>query len=79
MSYVTSWEQFAREEGVAEGRKEGRQEGEAHALLRQLEVKFGPPSAELATRVRSAPPEQLDVWLTRILTANSIEQVFDPS
>jgi hypothetical protein len=44
-----------------------------------LEVKFGPPSAELATRVRSAPTEQLNVWLTRILTANSIEQVFDPS
>jgi hypothetical protein len=91
MSYVTSWEQFAREEGVAEGRKEGRKEGreegrkegrkegEAHALLRLLETKFGPPSAELATRVRSAPPEQLDVWLTRILTADSIEQVFDPS
>jgi flagellar biosynthesis/type III secretory pathway protein FliH len=35
MSYVTSWEQFAREEGVAEGRKEGRKEGEAHALLAQ--------------------------------------------
>jgi hypothetical protein len=67
MSYVTSWEQFARKEG------------EAHALLRLLEVKFGPPSAELATRVRSAPTEQLDVWLMRILTANSIEQVFDPS
>lgn len=83
MSYVTSWEQFAREEGVEEGRKEGREEGrkegEAHALLRQLEVKFGPPPAELATRVRSAPTEQLDIWLMRILTADSIEQVFDPS
>jgi hypothetical protein len=38
-----------------------------------------PPTSELSERVRSAPTEQLDVWLTRILTADSIEQVFDPS
>jgi hypothetical protein len=75
MSYVTSWEQFAREEGVEQGRKEG----EAHALLRLLETKFGPTPAELSERVRSAPTEQLDVWLMRILTADNIEQVFDPS
>jgi hypothetical protein len=70
MSYVTSWERFAREEGL--------HEGEARALLRQLEAKFGPPPAALAERVRAAPIEQLDAWLMRVLTAERIEQVFDP-
>lgn len=71
MSYVTSWERFAREEGL--------HEGEARALLRLLEAKFGPPPAALAERVRAAPLEQLDAWLMRVLTAERIEQVFDPS
>ena len=50
MSYVTSWERFAREEGIAKG----RQEGEAKALLRQLQAKFGPPTADVAARVQMA-------------------------
>ena len=74
MSYVTSWERFAREEGI----EKGRQEGEAKALLRQLEAKFGTPPPDLVTRVQAAEPEQIEVWLTRILTAGSPAGVFDP-
>ena len=73
MSYVTSWERFAREEGI----EKGRQEGEAKALLRQLEAKFGTPTPDLVTRVQTAEPEQIEVWLTRILTAGSPAGVFD--
>ena len=73
MSYVTSWERFAREEGI----EKGRQEGEAKALLRQLEAKFGTPPPDLVTRVQTAEPEQIEVWLTRILTAGSPAGVFD--
>ena len=78
MSYVTSWERFAREEGIENGRQEGRQEGEAKALLRLLQAKFGPPTPDLAARVQAAEPEQIEVWLTRILTANSPAGVFGP-
>lgn len=74
MSYVTSWERFAREEGL----EKGRQEGEAKALLRLLQAKFGPPTPDLAARVQAAEPEQIEVWLTRILTASSPDEVFDP-
>jgi len=68
MSYVTSWEQFAREEG--------EQRGEAKALLRQLQVKFGPTTPEIELRVQTAESAQLDVWLTRILTAATPEDLF---
>ena len=73
MSYVTSWERFAREEGI----EKGRQEGEAKALLRQLQAKFGPPLPDLLARVQAAEPDQIEVWLTRIPTANSPHEVFD--
>jgi hypothetical protein len=68
MSYVTSWEQFAREEG--------EQRGEAKALLRQLQVKFGPMTPDIESRVKGAEPAQLDLWLTRILTAATLEDLF---
>ena len=74
MSYVTIWEEFAREEGLHEGEKRG----EAKALLRQLQAKFGPPTPEIATRVQGAEPGQLEVWLTRILTATTLDEVFAP-
>ncbi|WP_295437531.1 hypothetical protein [uncultured Thiodictyon sp.] len=89
MSYVTSWERFAREEGLEQGRREGwqegqqagwqagQQEGEAKALLRLLQAKFGPPTPDLVARVQAAEPDQIEAWLTRILTANSQHEVFD--
>ena len=78
MSYVTSWERFAREQGIEKGRREGRQEGEAKALLRLLQVKFGPPTPDLAARVQADEPDQIEVWLTRILTADSPDAIFEP-
>ena len=89
MSYVTSWEQLAREEGLEQGRQEGwqagqqegwqagQQEGEAKALLRLLQAKFGPPTPDLVARVQAAESDQIEVWLARILTANSPHEVFD--
>ena len=76
MSYVTSWEEFAREEGLHEGLQEGEKRGEAKALLRLIQAKFGPPTPEITTRVQGAETAQLEVWLTRILTAATPEEVF---
>ncbi|WP_295392453.1 hypothetical protein [uncultured Thiodictyon sp.] len=74
MSYVTNWERLAREEGI----EKGRQEGEAKALLRLMQAKFGPPTPDLATRVQAAEADQIEVWLTRILSASSPDEVFEP-
>jgi len=57
---------------------EGEKRGEAKALLRQLQAKFGPPTPEITTRVQGAEPAQLEVWLTRILTAATSDEVFTP-
>ena len=63
------------EQGRQEGRQEGQQEGGANVLLRQIERKFGPPSASVRARISSADPETLLAWSERILTADTLEAV----
>ena len=74
MSYVTSWERFAREEGLHEGEKRGM----AKVLLHQFQAKFGPPTPEVIKLVQDAKLAQLEDWLTRILTSSTFDEVFTP-
>ncbi|MEV0765989.1 DUF4351 domain-containing protein [Nocardia sp. NPDC050435] len=69
-----------RTEGEARGRIEGeargRVEGEAEMLLKLLTVKFGPLTKEVAATVRGADIPQLELWATRVLTVENLEDVF---
>ena len=81
---IDRWNRQIREEGMEEGllkgreegRQEGRQEGEARVLLRLLRLKFGPLAPETEERVRSADADRLLVWGERVLTAESLQDVF---
>jgi predicted transposase/invertase (TIGR01784 family) len=55
--------------------EQGRQEGGAALLLRQIERKFGAPSAAMRERISNADPETLLNWSERILTADSVDAV----
>ncbi len=74
---VAEWTEQWKRDGVREGRREGRREGEARFLLRLLEHKFGPLPASVSKRARSANAEELLTWGERVLTANSLEDVFE--
>jgi len=76
MPYVTSFERMAREEGEKRGEKRGEVKGLAKALLKQLRIKFGPPQPEWEKRILAATPEQLDLWVERILSADRPEDLF---
>lgn len=56
-------------------RREGSLRGKADTLLKQLRLRFGQIDIEQEHRVLRATPEQLEVWLERILTAESAEDV----
>ena len=58
------------------GRQEGRQEGEAEVLLSQLEAKFGQVGPAERQRVWGADTATLRHWSLRILTAESLSEVF---
>ncbi|MBP2189363.1 hypothetical protein [Nocardia goodfellowii] len=49
----------------------------AEILLGQLAAKFGPMPADVALSVRSANFDQLALWASRVLTATSLDEVFE--
>lgn len=54
----------------------GRVEGRVETLRRQLELKFGDVTSEYQARLSAANEEQLEQYTTRILSAQTIEEVF---
>lgn len=64
-----------RKEGRLEGRQEGIQEGEATLLLRQIQLKFGPPDSAVRQRIQTADADTLLRWSERILTATTLDEI----
>ena len=74
-AYMTAAEKLTRE-SAKKARKEGRKEGQAELLLRQLKLRFGDPTDDVAARLQSASDEDLARWAERILAASSLDDVF---
>jgi len=65
------------QQGVEKGLEQGRVQGKAELLQRQLTLKFGAVPADVAGRVASATDEELANWADRVLTATTLEGVFE--
>ncbi|HRP77462.1 MAG TPA: DUF4351 domain-containing protein [Rhodocyclaceae bacterium] len=84
VKYVTSVERLAIERGMAKGMqqgieqglKQGRAQGIAAVLHRQLNRRFGPLPDDVTRRLSQATPEQLEIWVERVLEAQSIDEIF---
>ena len=64
------------EEGYKDGQEEGHKEGQRELLVRLLERRFGPLSADAALRIQSADSDILGIWADRIWDATSIDEMF---
>ena len=62
--------------GLQEGRQEGRQEAESLVLQRLLVKRFGALPKDKKAAIAVASIEQLEIWLDRVLDAESLENVF---
>ena len=71
--------QQGREEGFVEGEAKGQARGRAAILLTQLALKFGAPSASTRQRVAAATIAELDAFAVRVLSAQTVHEVFDPA
>jgi len=69
--------QAGRQQGLEEGLEEGLRKGEAAMLLRQLGRKFGPINESTRACVLAADAEQLLIWGERILSAETLAEVFE--
>ena len=56
--------------------QQGERRGEARALLRLIQAKFGPPASDVEVRIEQAELKQLEDWLMRMLTAQSLDELF---
>lgn len=71
--------QKGKKQGRKEGLKEGRDEGVAWVLTRLIEQRFGPIPEWALAHIQSAQANQLARWSQLILTAPSLESLFEPS
>ncbi len=60
-----------------EGETRGRAAGERLVLEKLLTLKFGPLSDEMRERLSKADESRLTLWAERILTARSVDEVFE--
>jgi hypothetical protein len=65
------------EEATRKGMQQGQAEGRAALLVKQLKLRFGPLPPEAADRLAHAAPDELDAWGEAILSAPSLEAVFE--
>ncbi|MFD2190285.1 Rpn family recombination-promoting nuclease/putative transposase [Pistricoccus aurantiacus] len=65
-----------REQTLKEGLEKGRQEGLVGALRVQLGLKFGELPTWADDKLNAATDEQLNLWIARILTVDSLEALF---
>ncbi len=76
---VAEGEAKGEAEGEAKGRAEGEAKGEAKArvdvLSKLLQLKFGALPDDVADRIRGASIEELDLWVERVLAAESLDDV----
>jgi flagellar biosynthesis/type III secretory pathway protein FliH len=64
------------QQGMREGREQGMQRGEVAMLGRLLERKFGPVPEALRPRIEAADERSLLEWSERVLSAATLEDVF---
>ena len=81
VQYITSVERIGIAKGMATGMakgvEKGRVEGQSRLLRRQLERRFGVLPSWATEQLASASEQQLEAWGEAILTAPTLEAVFN--
>jgi hypothetical protein len=57
--------------------QQGLRQGEAAVVLRLLECRFGPLDETVRQRIQAADAETLLLWGERVLTAQTLTDVFE--
>jgi predicted transposase/invertase (TIGR01784 family) len=67
---------IGEEKGLQKGLLAGKQQGESLILQRQLTKRFGPLPADKIALIAAASSEQLEIWLDKVLDAETLTDVF---
>jgi len=66
-----------RAEGMEKGMQQGMQQGEAAALRKLIALKFEALPNWVEETIQNASPADIEGWLERVLTADSLEKLFE--
>ena len=72
---IMSIADWYEDRGRKAGRDEGLRAGACNALLKLLRTRFGALPDAAAARIQAADTSQLDLWIDRVLTAASLDDV----
>jgi hypothetical protein len=79
MTAAQEWMLEGMEKGLEKGREEGRQEGEHTALVSTLtqliRLRFRALPPEVTPRIEAASKAELQCWIERILTAETLDDL----
>lgn len=75
MQITTSWKEEGRIEGRLEGKLEGKLEEKLNITLRLLKRKFGTLDNQIADRIKSLEPSQLDNLTEDLLDFQSVDDL----
>ncbi len=79
IKYLDEIERFEEEnnmEYITSAERRGMLKGERNVLLRQLQRKFGALPTDSQAQIEKANAEKLMEWTDRIITANSLNEIF---
>ncbi|MEI8185740.1 MAG: DUF4351 domain-containing protein, partial [Chlorobiaceae bacterium] len=77
MQYITSVERIAIAKGITQGITQGIAKGESKLLKRLLERRFGALPAWVTEKLSNATEPALEAWGEAILTAPTLEAIFN--
>ena len=69
------WKTNIHQSGLHEGLQKGLQKGQAHSLCLLMEARFGSLSLEHRQRIEQADDQTLNIWMIRVLNAQTAEEV----
>jgi hypothetical protein len=78
-SLAEQLEEIGMEKGMEKGLKRGRLESRREMLARLLRKRFGELPESAAARVNAADIPMLDAWADRVITAQSLDEVWAES
>ncbi|MEE9346204.1 MAG: Rpn family recombination-promoting nuclease/putative transposase [Methylococcales bacterium] len=73
--WIREGEQRGEARGETKGEARGETKGEASTLLKLLNLKFGTLPDRIEQQVNSADKRQLDLWVERVLTATTLDEM----
>ena len=71
-----SWIEKGWHKGLREGRQKGVLDGRQQTLAELLTERFGPLDEAVTQRLASASLDELKLWSRRILSAQTLDEVF---